>query len=183
MKNLKAIMYSLLQYWTEHQIHRTVNITWTCDTQQLFISSSLILTVAQTARFLAEASAIEEVSSYTLAMVGLSPEKQMNLKHSKSAQGLGEILFLKCQHQCRFVCQILGHQLMPSSGSKWLTVLIITELASEFLQSEWRIFKVQANRMSFNSLQWKQHFPQSSTAVLYVSALYATRITLHCHQS
>jgi hypothetical protein len=70
--------------------------------QQLFISSSLILTVARMAHFLAEASAIEEVSSYTWAMVGPSPEIQINLKLSKSKQRLGEIVFLRCPHRCRF---------------------------------------------------------------------------------
>jgi hypothetical protein len=59
------------------------------------ISSSLILTVAQMARFLAEVSAIEEVSFYTWAMVGLSPEKTYpSLKNGKGAQGLLRYCFL-----------------------------------------------------------------------------------------
>jgi hypothetical protein len=48
-------------------------------TPQKAISSSSILMAAQTPHFLAEVSAIEEVSSCTLAMVGLLPEKEISL--------------------------------------------------------------------------------------------------------
>jgi hypothetical protein len=60
-------------------------------TPPIAISSSSILMVAQMARFLAEVSAIEVVSSCTWAMVGLLSEKQMSL-----CTGFCELLFLKC---------------------------------------------------------------------------------------
>jgi hypothetical protein len=50
--------------------------------------------VAQMARFLAEVSATEEVSSCTWAMVELLPEKQMSL-----CTRFCELLFLECRNQ------------------------------------------------------------------------------------